>query len=1237
MKIIHNSVQIFLLGKFEITRVGNVLNAQDWKRRKAAALFQRLAYERRLVKDQAIDFLWPESDMTTGSNNLYRALYSLRQTLDSFLGAGAAGEIFSFEDGVLYLNDTVWVDATEFERLCEIIPGELHEQRVARLEKALALYQGDFLPDERYAEWALLPREALIRRHRETSLILAKHHLDRRDYPAVLSLLSPLLTRDPADEPVHCELMRAYALSGQRHAALRQYQACVEALAAELDVPPAVETAAVYAQILNGELVPAVAPVVLEVERSTLLPADSPAPPGDKPRPLFVVRERELAVLQSHLKAAVAGNGRVVFITGEAGQGKTSLMAEFAYRAQADYPELVVAAGACQALTGISDPYLPFRDLVAMLSGDWQRPWLRGDISTAHIQRLQAVAPQTVQAIAAYAPDLVDIIAPAAGRARHDDPGSHGLNQRWIFDQMRQLLHALAQQKPLLLLVDDLQWADAGSTNLLFHLGRQLINSRVLITGAYRPSEVSDPDSAHPLAPVVQELVRYRGDIQIDLSTIVPAEGRRFVDALLDSEPNRLDASFREALFRRTKGQPLFTVELLRALQDQRDLVQDEAGMWAAVPDLDWSILPARVEAVIARRIDRLPQELRQLLSVASVEGETFSVEVLAQVQGLAMRPLLHQLSQELDRRYRLVHEQGEFRLGGRTITRYQFRHNLFQQYLYYQLSTAERRTLHGEMAAALEQTGGDDLDNLAASLAHHYLAAGEAPRAVPYLCRAGDEARRRVALEEAIQFYQSALKHWQEEDTAAQAEVLQKLGESLLATGKSQAAIDQFSEAERRYAQAGNRSGMGAVQRLIGRAYWEQGERAKAMGNYRKALATLEQEPQAAELARATSAIAQMYMLADEHDQAVAWGERALALAQGLQAREGLHAKEGLQAEDVIVHALVTVGISSVVKGEAERGLAMLAESQERAETMGWPHDACRAYAGLGDSLVSLEQYAEARAVYERMLAYARKVQAEMFEGVAAVQLGHLDWWTGRWGAAQTRRKEIQEWMAVTSGASIAKIWAGNFFGGMYIDLGKPDEARAILAEWTGVARNADEPQSTLPHLYQLARLARSEQEKAGLVQEMLGLIDAATYARYETLPAIRLSCAWLAQTSGGDRASFTRLEKAHKQLQDRQSAASLYEIIALAAVIRGEWAQAISNYEAAAANWEALQRPYDHLRTLAGLVQALAETNDTASIQVVGQQAASRIEQLAAELAEPELKQAFLASSLVIEIRRL
>ena len=205
-----------------------------------------------------------------------------------------------------------------------------------------------------------------------------------------------------------------------------------------------------------------------------------------------------------------------------------------------------------------------------------------------------------------------------------------GLQQVDLFGQVTRVLQLLARSHPLLLILDDVQWADAGSVSLLFHLGRRLAGSRILVVAAYRPDTIAppSPDGArHPLETVVTEIQRVSGDRPIDLDQ---CEGRQFVEALLDAEPNRLSAAFRAQLVRHTEGHPLFTVELLRSLQESGGLVRDAEGRWVEGAALHWEKLPARVEAVIAERIGRLPDRCRALLAVASVEGEEFTAEAVA-------------------------------------------------------------------------------------------------------------------------------------------------------------------------------------------------------------------------------------------------------------------------------------------------------------------------------------------------------------------------------------------------------------------------------------------------------------------------------------------------------------------------------------------------------------------------------------------------------------------------------
>ncbi len=511
----------------------------------------------------------------------------------------------------------------------------------------------------------------------------------------------------------------------------------------------------------------------------------------------FVGREHELARLAEHLAAALAGNGQVVFVTGEAGRGKTALLAEFARRAQVAQPELIVSCGYCNAYPGgIGDPYLPFRDVMEMLTGDVETRWAAGVITREQARRLWTSAPLAVKTLLEVGPDLVDLLVSAntlrqrVGLQPSVGPSERPtalLEQRQLFEQVTKALQALARQQPLLILLDDLQWADATSINLLFHLGRRLPGSRILIVGAYRPSEValgqSAPESQlrqqHNLEPVIHEFRRQFGDIQIDLERFELAEGRKLIDALLDREPNRLPESFRIALFWQTKGHPLFTIELIREMQARGDLIQDDTGYWMLLEEtLNWATLPARVEAVIEQRLGRLDASLRDLLAVASVEGENFTVEVVARVQEMSQRELLRCLSQDLEKRHRLVRERATVEVGHQHLCRYQFAHVLFQQYLYQRLSHGERMLFHAEIAQALEELYQGRTDEITVQLAHHYAEAGKREKAVGYLLQAGDRARTLYAHQEAVDHYRRAILLLKEQgDYAGAAQTLMKLG----------------------------------------------------------------------------------------------------------------------------------------------------------------------------------------------------------------------------------------------------------------------------------------------------------------------------------------------------------------------------------------------------------------------------------------------------------------------------
>jgi predicted ATPase len=277
------------------------------------------------------------------------------------------------------------------------------------------------------------------------------------------------------------------------------------------------------------------------------------------------------------LETVRPGKGQILFIIGGAGRGKTTLAQEFAQRAQAVDPELIVVSGYCNAHTGLGDPYLPFREALTMLTGEVEAKWTAGLISSAHVRRLWELMPLTVPTLVKQAPDLIDSFVPAGPlleRATRFAPAqapwfkqlmtmtTHAprasLEQKQILAQYTALLKTVTRQHPLLLILEDLHWVDASSNALLFHLSREVGNSPILIVGTYRPDEValSRGEMRHPLTEMMGELKRRHGDIWLDLGNLAPAEGQHFVEAYLDTQPNRLGRTFRAALFRHTGGTP---------------------------------------------------------------------------------------------------------------------------------------------------------------------------------------------------------------------------------------------------------------------------------------------------------------------------------------------------------------------------------------------------------------------------------------------------------------------------------------------------------------------------------------------------------------------------------------------------------------------------------------------------------------------------------------------------------
>jgi len=622
---------------------------------------------------------------------------------------------------------------------------------------------------------------------------------------------------------------------------------------------------------------------------------------------------------------------------------------------------------------------------------------------------------------------------------------------------MTNLLRNLAEIHPLLLILDDLQWADTASVSLLFHLGRRLDGARILIAGIYRAEEVAlgrpstlptvaEQVERHPLEKVLSEFKRTYGEVWLDLAETGESERRGFVDALLETVSNRLGGGFRKELTGRARGHPLFTVELLRAMQARGDLVQDSSGSWTEGPVLDWETLPVRVEGAIEARIARLEPELREILSVASIEGEDFTVRVVAQVQGMEEGKLLRLLAQDLARRHRLVMEQAEVQIGQRRFSRYRFGHALVQSYLYQQLSQGERRLLHGRVAAALENCYGDRVDEFAVQLSHHHSRAGDDGRALHCFTRAAENAHRVYANEEACAHYTNAIEAAKRVSADAESVIRLYLGR-----GRARQTLDDFEEAFADYESVlrlTGRTGEGTFDFLEWRALinlgrlWASRDYHHAHGCFREALelALRMDDPQV--LAESLNWMGNWYGNQGDPLAAVEHHERALRIFEQMGDRPGL------------ASTLDLLGIAGLLGGDLiasvgfyDRAITLFRELDDQ------PHLASsltgRGHAS-GTTLTSLTSIpplmpVSPRRDFEEALHIAQEIGSLADEAWLAWSLGRMHTVQGRYGQAL---EVIERGHDIAAEIGHREWIVGNrcALGVLCLELLAPEKARRVL-----------------------------------------------------------------------------------------------------------------------------------------------------------------------------------------------
>jgi len=615
--------------------------------------------------------LWPDSGESQARTNLRKLLHQMRNALPDM------AEFVAIESEIVR-----WLDSGSSQVDVLMFRGAI---AAGDFELAARLYAGDLLP-ACYDDWILEERADLCEEARRVFTQLTERAVAGEDHLSAIRNAQRIIDLEPCDEAAVEVQMKAHLALGDRAAALRAYHRCVEALDRELGVAPGESIKALYQNVKTVVIQP-------QGAEADLLPvAESP----------FVGREREWSQLLELWDQVGRRGAHLLLLTGESGIGKSRLAVELGRHVR-DRGAKVAAARAYEAAGRL--PWGPVVEL------------LRSDSLRSHIDTLE---PIWRAELARLLPELTDVTG-HADENRFRDP----IQRHRLFDAVARAL--VMGDRSQLLIVDDLQWCDAETIELIGFLVRTGQSAPVLVAGTVRSDEVG---AGHPLEALVGALERDQAVTQIVLERFDKATTAVLAARLRAGKA--IEPALATRLWSETEGIPLFVIEALRAG------ISDKDGKPVLTPTMRF---------VLDARLSQLTDGARRVTEVAAVIGRSFSVELLASASGIDSHELVGHVDELWQRR--IVRDQG---------IRYDFSHDKLRAVALESISPARRRQLHRAVAEALEVEHGDDVAAISPQLASHYEQAGMLEPAIEAYRVAGRRAVGVSALTEAVTLFRRAL-----------------------------------------------------------------------------------------------------------------------------------------------------------------------------------------------------------------------------------------------------------------------------------------------------------------------------------------------------------------------------------------------------------------------------------------------------------------------------------------------
>lgn len=926
---------------------------------------------------------------------------------------------------------------------------------------------------------------------------------------------------------------------------------------------------------------PRLRPTAQEVEaRLSSLTKGTPAEksPGQESRGATTIerhsvgREEPLAALRSELATVRTGQGRVVCVAGEPGIGKTTLLDDFLEQVTAEENTLISGRGSCSERLAGTEAYLPILELLESLT--------RNDGGEFIARTLRLLAPTWfVRVVSLSTEDS------SAERVLAD---ARTASQERMKREMIAFLEELCSTRPTVLFLEDIHWADASSADLLAYIGTKLDTMPLLIVATYRPTELLLGD--HVFARVKLEL-QARGrcrEISLDFLT------RKDVDKYLALEfpDHRFPVEFSDFIYKRTEGSPLFIIDLLRFLRDQRAIVQEQ-DRWElvkSVAEIEDQV-PESVRSMVQKKIDRLTAGDRRLLTTASIQGHVFEAGVVARSLELDEAEVEERLD-VLDRVYTLVRPLCEHEFPDNTLTvRYTFVHALYQNSLYATLTPARRARASAAVAAALVEFHGEQKTAIASELALLFEAARDFAQASDQFKIAARNAAALYAVQEAVELTQKAIANAERLQGEQSHELVLA---AALQSGELNVALSRFGDAAADFRRA------------------EQA--AQELGD------------QKAEV-NAICGLAKAQLLLKRLGDVVDQGRRALDLARAIGSKVSV-----ANAEETLAQERLCVGAVPAAEEYLKRAAPVL-------ESDGTPMQSIRAVSTIGSIHTFRLEYQEAHRTLDWAVERSRELGAcfltlksLFFKSMVLGNQGCLS------DAISTLREGIR--LAELNGEQFWLSRLPNTLGWIHREAQDFETALRLDNENVSLAREMGFQEGEANSLVNLGHdyLSLGELDLAfGYFQEAANVYDQDVWYRwrYNTRLQAELARYWILRGSFEPAARHaTACLQTAEATQSPKYIAWAHKVLGDIASLEDRVEDAKREYGIALQTVDAHPCPTTHWRILAARADLARKLKDTAAVEEFRGQARYVAQGLADSIREESLRQKFLTSDAIREL---